>query len=64
MFRSLYSKLAAVLTGLFGLVGLAIIVVTLFSTDMYQQEVNQRLNRELAEHVVAENLLMQDNRIN
>jgi len=64
MFRSLYSKLAAVLTGLFGLVGLAIIVVTLFSTDMYQQEVNQRLNRELAEHIVAEKLLMQDNRVN
>jgi signal transduction histidine kinase len=60
----LYSKLAAVLAGLFCLVGLAIIVVTLFSTDMYQQEVNQRLNRELAEHIVAEKLLMQDNRIN
>jgi len=64
MFRSLYSKLAAALTGLFGLVGLAIIVVTLFSTDMYQQEVNQRLNRELAGHIVAEKLLMQDNRVN
>ena len=64
MFKSLYSKLAAVLTGLFCLVGLAIIFVTLFSTNMYQQEVNQRLNRELAEHIVAEKLLMQDNRVN
>jgi signal transduction histidine kinase len=64
MFRSLYSKLAAVLAGLFCLVGLAIIVVTLFSTEMYQQEVNQRLNRELAEHIVAEKLLMKDNRVN
>ncbi len=64
MFRSLYSKLAAVLTGLFCLVGLAIIIVTLFSTDMYQQEVNQRLNRRLAEQIVAEKLLMQENRVN
>ena len=64
MFRSLYSKLAAVLTGLFFLVGLAIILVTLFSTDMYQQEVNQRLNSQLADHIVAEKLLMQGNRVN
>jgi signal transduction histidine kinase len=64
MFKSLYSKLAAVLTALFCLAGLAIIVVTLFSTEMYQQEVNQRLNRELADHIVAEKLLLQDNRVN
>jgi len=63
MLKSLYSKLAAVLTGLFGLVGLAIIIVTLFSTEMYQQEVNQRLNRHLAEQIVAEKLLMQENRV-
>jgi two-component system, OmpR family, sensor kinase len=64
MFRSLYSKLAAVLSGLFCLVGLAIIVVTMFTTDMYQKEVNQRLNNKLADHIVAERLLMQDNRVN
>jgi signal transduction histidine kinase len=64
VFKSLYSKLAAVLTGLFFLVGLTIIVVTIFSTDMYQQEVNQRLNRQLAEQIVATKLLMQDNRVN
>ena len=52
------------LTGLFCLVGLAIIVVTMFSTDMYQQEVNQRLNSKLADHIVAEKLLMQGNRVN
>jgi signal transduction histidine kinase len=64
MFKSLYSKLAAVLTGLFFLVGLAIITVTLFSTEMYQQEVNQRLNSKLPEHILAEKLLMQDNQVN
>jgi hypothetical protein len=50
-----------VLTGLFCLVGLAIVVVTMFSTDMYQQEVNQRLNSKLADHIVAERLMMQNN---
>jgi len=64
VFKSLYSKLAAVLTGLFFLVGLAIIIVTIFSTDMYQQEVNQRLNRQLAEQIVATKLLIQNNRVN
>lgn len=63
MFRSLYSKLAAVLTILFCLVGLAIIVETMFSTDMYQQEVNQRLNSKLADNIVAERILMHNNRV-
>ena len=53
MFQSLYSKLAAVLTVLFCLVGLIFLVVTLFSTEMYQLEVNQRLNIELPEHIVS-----------
>ena len=41
LFTSLYSKLAAVLAGLFGLVGLTILWVTLFSTGIYQNEVTQ-----------------------
>ncbi len=64
MFQSLYSKLAAVLTGLFLLVGLAIIVVTSFSTEMYQKEVSQRLNRQLAKKIVSAKLLMRENRVN
>ena len=64
MFRSLYSKLAAVLLGLFALVGLSIVTVTLFSAEMYQQEVDQKLNRELAAHIVSEKLLLRDNQIN
>jgi signal transduction histidine kinase len=64
MFRSLYSKLAAVLAGLFFVVGLSFIAVTVFSTEMYQQEVNQKLNRRLAEQIVAEKLLMKDNQVN
>ena len=64
MFTSLYSKLAAVLTALFALVGLMFLVVTLFSTDMYQQEVNQKLNSHLAEQIVKERLLIQNREVN
>ena len=64
MFKSLYSKLAAVLTGLFCLVGISFLAVTMFSTEMYQQEVNQRLNLRLAEHIVSEKLLIKENRVN
>ncbi len=64
MFRSLYAKLAAVLTGLFFVVGLSFVAVTVFSTEMYQQEVNQKLNSKLAEQIVAEKLLMKDNQVN
>jgi two-component system, OmpR family, sensor kinase len=64
MFKSLYSKLAAVLAGLFFLVGLCFVAVTVFSTGMYHQEVIQKLNARLAEQIVKEKLLMENNRIN
>ena len=64
MFKSLYSKLAAILTGLFCLVGMAFVLMTLFSTEMYQQELNQKLNSKLPEHIIAEKILIQDNRVN
>lgn len=64
MFRTLYSKLAFVLTGLFCLVGLSFAAVTVFSTDMYRQEVNQKLNRNLAQHIVNEKLLIKENQVN
>jgi two-component system OmpR family sensor kinase len=64
MLRSLYSKLAAVLAGLFSIVGLLFVGVTLYSAGMYQQEVNQKLNSKLAQQIVDEKLLMTDNRVN
>ena len=64
MFKSLYSRLAAVLAGLFFLVGLGFVAFTVFSTGMYNQEVNQKLNAHLAEQIVKEKLLMENNRIN
>ena len=64
MFKTLYSKLALVLTGLFCLVGIAFAVITIFSTDMYQQEVNQKLNKDLAQYIVDERNLIKNNRVN
>lgn len=64
MFKSLYSKLATVLAGLFFLVGLCFVAVTVFSTGMYHQEINQKLNARLAEQIVSEKLLMENSRIN
>ncbi len=64
MFNSLYSKIAAGLAILFFIVGLMFIGVTVFSTDMYQQEVNQKLNTDLARQIVNERLLMAEGRVN
>jgi len=64
MFRSLYSKLSAVLLGLFAVIGLLAIVLIISSTGLYQQEVNQKLNRELAAHIVAEKTLIRDKLVN
>ena len=64
MFGSLFSKLATVLLGLFFLVGALFIVVSIVATDMYQQEVSQKLNRELAAHIVPENQVLENSEIN
>ncbi len=64
MFRSLYSKLAGALLGLFVLVGIAFVLVSIYSTGMYQQEVTQKLNSEVGKHIVSEKIIMENNRIN
>ncbi len=63
MVKSLYTKLAIVLLLLFCLLGVTILIVTQFASDMYQQEVVQKLNRDLAKQIVAQKILMEDNRI-
>ncbi len=63
MFKSLYSKIAAGLALLFLIVGLIFIGITVFSTDMYQQEVNQKLNTNLARQIVKERLLMKEGKV-
>jgi hypothetical protein len=63
MVKSLYTKLAIVLLVLFCLLGVTILIVTQFASDMYQQEVVQKLNRDLAKQIVAQKILIEDNRI-
>jgi two-component system OmpR family sensor kinase len=63
MFTTLYGKLAAVLLGLLCLLGALYILLTLFTTRLYFQEVTQKLNRTLAEHLVAENLPLREGQV-
>jgi hypothetical protein len=56
MRTTLYAKLAAVLLGLLCLIGGLYIVLTLVTTRLYCQEVTQKLNRTLAQNLVAENM--------
>jgi two-component system OmpR family sensor kinase len=64
MVRSLYTKLAIVLLVLFCLLGVVILIVTQVTSNMYQQEVVQKLNKDLAKQIVAHKVLIRDGRIN
>ena len=64
IFNTLYSKLALALFTLVVLIGLLFFLLVQYSTEMYQQELGQKLNASLAEHIVAEEPLLNDGRIN
>ena len=61
--RSLYTKLAIIITALFGLVALVFVLLMSQATERYQQEVAQKLNATLAEHIVNGQPLFKDGRI-
>lgn len=62
--RTLYGKLAAIsLTLLFAL-GVVYVALTLYTTQRHFEEVQQRLNQDLAEHLVAEKILFDDGTVN
>jgi signal transduction histidine kinase len=63
MFNTLYKKLTAILFGVLCLVGAVVFVLVLYATDMYQQEVTQRLNKDLAKQILSENLLLKDGQV-
>jgi signal transduction histidine kinase len=67
MFRTLHGKLSAVLLGLLVLTALLYVPLTLFTSERYRQEANQKLNRTLAAHLVShligKNLLRRDARV-
>lgn len=64
MFKSLFAKLTIALLLMFCLLGLLFVTVTLFSTNMYQQEVMQKLNKDVAKHIVDDTEIMRDGKIN
>lgn len=64
MFTTLYGKLASVLIGLFCLLGAGGVLLTVYTTQLHFQEVNQKLNQTLAERIVSEKLLIQEGLVN
>ncbi len=63
MLRTLYARLALALFVLLCLVGGIFLVAALYSAHLYQQEVAQRLNLELAAHIVDEHVLLENGRV-
>ena len=63
MVKSLYTKLAIALFVLFCLLGISIFILTQFTSDLYQQEVIQKLNKDLARQIVAQKNLIEGDRI-
>lgn len=61
---TVYGKYAAVLLVLFSSIALLYIVLTMITTRMYLQEVNQKLNRPLAKDLVTNRLLSKQGDVN
>jgi two-component system OmpR family sensor kinase len=64
MLRTLYSKLAITLFVMLCVFGLLFAQLLEYASEQYQQEVSQRLNETLAEHVIAELDFFHDTEIN
>jgi len=60
MLHSLYIKLVLVLFFLFILIGGVFLAVALYTAPMYQQEVSQQLNHDLAKYIVNEHVLIEN----
>ena len=63
MLHSLYIKLVLVLFFLFTLIGSVFLAVALYTAPMYQQEVSQQLNRDLAGYIVNEHVLIENGKV-
>lgn len=63
MFNSLYIKLVLVLFLLFLGIGAVFLFVAMYTAPMYQQEVSQQLNRDLARYIVNEHVLIEEGRV-
>ena len=63
MVHTLYARVAIVLAVIFTLIGIFFVQLMGISSERHQQEVTQRLNRELAAHIVTERLLFNNQHI-
>jgi len=63
MFNTLYKKLAALLFVVLLLVGACLNWLYLYTAEMYEQEVSQKLNATLAEHIVSDSLPIKNGEI-
>jgi signal transduction histidine kinase len=63
MFNSLYTKLVLVLFLLFIAIGGLFLAAVMYTAPMYQQEVSQQLNRDLAMYIVNEHVLIENGEI-
>lgn len=63
LFNSLYTKLVLVLFLLFALIGAVFLTLALYTAPMYQQEVSQQINHDLARYIVKEHVLIEDGEI-
>jgi len=63
MFKTLYAKLSLVLFVLILLVAATFFMASLYSAYMYQQEVVQRLNKDLAMYIVDEHVRVKDGKV-
>ena len=63
MFNSLYTKLVLVLFLLFIAIGGVFLAAVMYTAPMYQQEVSQQLNRDLAMYIVNEHVLIENGEI-
>jgi len=64
MFNTLYKKLSAILLLILMAVAIALVFVIRYGSEMFQHEVAQRLNSDLAAHIAAEDKLINKNVIN
>jgi len=64
MFKTLYARLVFTLFILFALMGAMFVVASMYSAQMYQQEVSQHLNRDLAMYIANERVLINNGKIN
>ena len=62
--RSLNRKIAVTLFGLMGLLSVFYIVAAVQSTQLYQQEIQQKLNLTLADHIAEDIPLLSDGTAN